>query len=85
MWIYCKEVNYAINLDNTICFRISRAELGKYIEIKNVKEYIVSAYIDGESWFICSVDTEQEAQEIILKLAKAQRNGKCFDLNGDYM
>ena len=85
MWIYCNEIKYALNLDNAVCFKIDRADFGKYIEIKNVKDYIVSAYMNGESWFICSVDTEEEAVDFIKKLTVGQSGGAVFNTSGEYI
>lgn len=72
MWIYCNDPKYAINIGRAVAFKIDEAFYWETQGIKNTKgnRYVVSAYIEGESWYICSAESEEKAEEIIIKLAK---------------
>ena len=60
MWIYCNEPKYALNIGRAVAFKWK----------PQGNKYAVSAYIEGESWYICSAESEEKAEEIIMKLAK---------------
>jgi len=73
MWIYCNDPQYALNIGRAVAFTINDALYWEMKGIKNTKgnKYVVSAYIEGESWYICSAESKEKAEEIIMKLSKS--------------
>lgn len=61
MWIYCNEPKYALNIGRAVAFTW---------EPQGINKYAISAYIEGESWYICSAESEEKVKEIMEKLAK---------------
>ena len=78
-WIMSKETNNAINLDYVVRIKASNDEFFKaeYFSKSHGKEWVVVAVMSNDDYiFLNAFDTQEEATELMINLARWQETGQ---------